>query len=244
MNIYISVIFVFFVLLTLFLCLLNLLQMTIKLSVQFTQPAIYSENYGIITPVPILNTTGRNHRNITLAVTLGARTGNVLFQLGSAIAIAAHYNLNLCINRRSESYQIVLDMAPLLNIVFVTCPKPVQKSLDLGNKVNLYNHCCVFEDFYVTHGKFSKSKSLSMGKMMSLTKLFGQQQEKIGDLFDLYGFRQSWKYLTIGPKITELRLKKKVVDDARKKLESLGHVHKRVAIHLRVTDASRMDMYN
>ena len=43
---------------------------------------------------------------------------------------------------------------------------------------------------------------------------------------------------------TELRLKKKVISDSRKKLESLGHVHKRVAIHLRVTDASRMDMYN
>ena len=50
--------------------------------------------------------------------------------------------------------------------------------------------------------------------------------------------------MTIGPKITELRLKKKVISDSRKKLENLGHVHKRVAIHLRVTDASGSEHYN
>ena len=157
------------ILLTLCLCLLYLIKGSAR-HVQFTQPAIYSGDYGGITPVPILNTTGGNNRNITLAVTVGGRTGNVLFAVGSAIAMAAHYNLNLCINRRSPSYQIVLEVAPLLNIVTKTCLNPVQKSLNLGGKVNLYNHCCVFEDFYVTHGQYSKSNSLSQGKMMSLAK--------------------------------------------------------------------------
>ena len=66
------------ILLTLCLCLLNLIKGSAR-HVQFTQPAIYSGDYGGITPVPILNTTGGNNRNITLAVTVGGRTGNVLF---------------------------------------------------------------------------------------------------------------------------------------------------------------------
>ena len=81
MNIYISEICLgSLILLTLCLCLLNLLQKKLSARhVQFTQPAIYSGDYGGITPVPILNTTGGNNRNITLAVTVGGRTGNVLF---------------------------------------------------------------------------------------------------------------------------------------------------------------------
>ena len=165
----------------------------------FKQPATYNGDYGILNTT----TTKGNNSNITIAVTLGGRTGNVLFGIGSGIAIAAHYNLNLCVNQASPSFQIVREIAPLLNMVPKTCPKAIQKSLELGNKVNLYNHCCAFEDFYVTRGKYSKSESLASGKMMSLDKLFGwhqQQQEKLGNIFDLHGSRQSWKYLKIGSK--------------------------------------------
>ena len=182
----------------------------------------------------------RNNRNITLAVTLRGRTGNVLFQVGSAVAIAARYNLNLCIDRMSPTYNIFLEMEPLLNIIPKTCSNYIQKLLKYGNKINLYNRCLAFDDdFYLTHGNFSRQKSLLRGKLIGLDKLFCQHhQDKLSHLFDLRGWRQSWKYLKIGPRVKQLRLKNKVILDARKKLERLGHIHKRVAIHLRVTDAS------
>ena len=36
--------------------------------------------------------------NPTLAITLAGRTGNVLFEMASGMAIAEHYGLDLCID--------------------------------------------------------------------------------------------------------------------------------------------------
>ena len=201
------------------------------------------------TTAPVVNTTVHSrNKNISLALTLGGRTGNVLFEMASGIAIAAHYNLDLCVDPSLRSapgaYGTVMEIAPLLNNVPKKCPGNIQKSLESGKKINLFNRCCVFEDFYSTHGAFLWSQivrthSLSKTTKMGLEDLFGQPREKLGDLYHLHGFRQSWKYLEMGPKETELRLKKEVILEARKKLESLAPFRKRVAIHLRVTDASK-----
>ena len=47
--------------------------------------------------------------------------------------------------------------------------------------------------------------------------------------------------MEMGLRKTELRLKKKVIMEARKNLENLVPLRKRVAIHLRVTDASKAE---
>ena len=57
-------------------------------------PVMYSEANGSITPIPIIKTVKGKHRNITLAIKLGGRMGNVLFGVESGLAIAAHYGLN------------------------------------------------------------------------------------------------------------------------------------------------------
>ena len=49
---------------------------------------MYSHVNGSISSCRIINNIERNNRNITLAVTLRGHTGNVLFQVGSAVAIA------------------------------------------------------------------------------------------------------------------------------------------------------------
>ena len=62
---------------------------------KFKQPATYYGDYG--------GNITKDNKNITIAVTLRGRTGNVLFGIGSAMAIAAHYNLNLCVNQGPNS---------------------------------------------------------------------------------------------------------------------------------------------
>ena len=208
-------------------------------------PVMYSEANGSITPIPIIKTVKGKHRNITLAIKLGGRMGNVLFGVESGLAIAAHYGLNLCVNGMSPAYKIFLDMAPLLNIIPKTCSNQIQKSLQFGHKINVYGHSCFgFQYVSVTHGNFSKKKSLLKEKMMTLSKVFGQQPKEKVNLVELHFLRHDWKYLKIGPKKPELRLKNKVISDAKKKLYSFGHIHKRVAIHLRVGDLSQRSKQN
>ena len=46
---------------------------------KLTYPVMFYEADGSISPCPNINNMERNNRNITLAVTLRGRTGNVLF---------------------------------------------------------------------------------------------------------------------------------------------------------------------
>ena len=133
MNIYISDICLGYlaIILTFCLCSLNLFQVTIKISAghtKFKQHAIYYGEYGGDNPAAILNTTrGNNSRNITIAVTMVGRTGNVLFGIGSGMAIAAHYNLNLCVNQGPNSINSIQSQKTLQRLTiksswhFVSC---------------------------------------------------------------------------------------------------------------------------
>ena len=73
---------------------------------------------------------------------------------------------------------------------------------------------------------------------MSLEDLFGREKQRKGDVYYLDSYVQSWRYMRLGPRGTELRLKQQVIMNARKRLEDLapGSIH--VALHLRVMDAS------
>ena len=79
---------------------------------------------------------------------------------------------------------------------------------------------------------------LHLQKRMSLEDLFGPEKQQKGDVYYLESYVQSWRYMRLGPRGTELRLKQRVIKNARRRLEDLapGFIH--VALHLRVMDAS------
>ena len=122
----------------------------------------------------------------------------------------------------------------------------IQKSLESGDKVNLFNRCYVFEDFYISTGEFSwrtwahlQEDSLLQITKMNLDDLFGRPHDILGNLYHLHGFRQSWKYLEIGRGEDVFHLRDHVILEARESLEEIAPSLKRVAIHLRVTDSSK-----
>ena len=124
----------------------------------------------------------------------------------------------------------------------------IQKLLESGEKVNLFNRCCVYEDFFTYTGNFSwrawgyfHEKSLLQTTKMSLDDLFGWPQDTRGNLYHLHGFRQSWKYLELGGGEGVFHLRNHVILEARESLEEIARSTKRVAIHLRVTDSSKAD---
>ena len=124
----------------------------------------------------------------------------------------------------------------------------IQRSLESGEKVNLFNRCFVFEDFYVSTGAFSwrtwahlHEDSLIQKTKMSLDALFDQPQDTLQNLYHLHGFRASWKYLEIGGGEDVFHLKDHVILGARESLKKIAPLSKRVAIHLRVTDLSKAD---
>ena len=169
-------------------------------------------------------------------------TGNVLFELASGVAIAAHYNLAVCLDSGSRWFPLVSEVAALLNHVPEGCPGRTQARIDAGDRVDITNHCCVFEDFTVTpHGPDELVKAFNRffrRSTLSLEDLFDRQRGRHGDLYYLHSHLQSWKYFRLGPGEEELRLKGDVILSARRRLESLAPGHERVAVHLRVMDAS------
>ena len=44
------------------------------------------------------------------------------------------------------------ELVPMLNNVPKPCPKDIQRRIVAGDRMDLTNHCCVFEDFAVTRG--------------------------------------------------------------------------------------------
>ena len=73
---------------------------------------------------------------------------------------------------------------------------------------------------------------------MSLEGLFGPEKQRKGDVYYLDSYVQSWRYMRLGPRGTELRLKQQVIMNARKRLDDLAPGSTHVALHLRITDAS------
>ena len=167
------------------------------------------------------------------------RTGNNLFQLASGLAIAAHYQFDLCLDR---VYPAVSKIAPLVNMVPKTCSSDIMRRIKEGDVISIYNSCCVFEDFYVQKGgkwqgnpeKWTKKIAIRL----SLSDLFGHLRGKLGDLYHMRGYRESWRYLDLGPKESRLQLQRPVWLSARERLEHLFPGGKHVAVHLRVGDAS------
>ena len=160
------------------------------------------------------------------------RTGNALFEIASGVAIAAHYKLDVCLY--NLDHYIESEVLPLLERVPETCSDFVLKRMKFGDKVDISNHCCVFEDFSVSGNE----------KRMSLMELFGNGLGN-GKIYNLVSYLQSWKYLQLAPKMAEIHLKQQVISSARKYLETIVPQNKRVAIHLRLTDASGpQHMYN
>ena len=193
----------------------------------------------------MLEITSLRKRN-TLAVAINGHLGNALFEIASAVAIAAHYNLSVCLHDHVNHYVVIAsDVQSLLANVPEVCPEHIQKRMNMGDQVHIYNHCCVFEDFFVSPYHKGK-KSFLFGRYggrtdrtrMSLKDLFPRGQEEDGKIYSLYSFLQSWKYLQLAPKMAEVRLKPGVISNARKYLENIAPNQKRVALHLRVGDAS------
>ena len=169
-------------------------------------------------------------------------TGNVLFEIASGSAIAARYKLDVCLDSDSRWYPLASELAPMLNNVPAPCPKDIQERIASGDRIDLTNHCCVFEDFTVTpYGGNELSKAfnrLFRRRTMSLANLFGPEKQRRGDLYYLNSHLQSWRYMRLGPRVTELRLTQNVTMNARRRLEDIAPASKHVALHLRVMDAS------
>ena len=150
--------------------------------------------------------------------------------------------LDVCLDTNSPSYPLASELMPMLNNVPMPCPKGILEKIVAGDRIDLTNHCCVFEDFAVTpHGGSVRNKSLNPlfhQRTISLDDLFGQEKQQKGEVYYLDSFVQSWRYMRLGPKGTELKLKEHVIMNAKMRLEDLapGCIH--VALHLRVKDAS------
>ena len=159
--------------------------------------------------------------------------------------MSGNLKLDACLDSNSQWYPMVCQLAPMLNNIPVPCPKNIQKKIAAGDRIDLTNHCCVFEDFtahFITNpGGNMLSKALNLPvrqRTISLEDLFGPEKQQKGDVYYLNSYIQSWRYMRLGPRGTELRLKQQVIMNARKRLEDLapGSIH--VALHLRVMDAS------
>ena len=190
---------------------------------------------------PAFGGTRKSNRT-TLAIRAMGGTGNVLFEIASGSAIAARYTLDACLDSDSRWYPLASELAPMLNNVPTPCPKDVQERIATGDRIDLTNHCCVFEDFTVTpYGGNELSKAFNRlfhQSTKSLEDLFGPEEQRRGDVYYLNSHLQSWRYIRLGPRGTELRLKQQVIINARRRLEDLAPGSTHVAIHLRVMDAS------
>ena len=150
--------------------------------------------------------------------------------------------LDVCFDPDSRWYPLANELVPMLNNVPMPCSKGIREKILEGDRIDLTNHCCVFEDFAATpHGGHVQNKSfnpLFHQKTMSLEDLFGREKQQKGDVYYLDSYVQSWRYMRLGPRGTELRLKERVIMNAKRRLEDLapGCIH--VALHLRVKDAS------
>ena len=180
----------------------------------------------------MLKSTSLRKRNRTLAIYVNGRTGNALFEIASTVAIATNYNLDVCLD--NIDHYVASEVLPLLTNVPDICPDHIQERMIMGDKIDIANHCCVFEDFYVSpNGKRSANP-----KRMSLEDLFGKEQEGKGQIYSIHSYLQSWKYLHLAEKKAEVHLKQHFLSSARKYLENIVPDLKRVALHLRVADAS------
>ena len=125
------------------------------------------------------------------------------------------------------------------------CPHDIQRRLVMGDKIYISNRCCVFEDFYVNpfFGIYFWNicpiyMQFLCGKRMSLEALFGKEQERNGQIYSIHSYLQSWKYLHLAKNWAEVHLNPHFISSARKYLKNIAPDHKRVALHLRVADAS------
>ena len=202
---------------------------------------------GDIASDPPQNINKHSNSSQILSMALWGRTGNILFQLASGLSIAANYQFDLCLDR---VYPLLGKIAPLLNMVPKTCPSNIMRRLNEGDFISIYNDCCVFEDFYVQKGgKWQEGKPRILikkgGIRLSLSDLFGNLRGKLGDLYHMIGYRESWRYLVLGPERSIMRLQRQVWLSARGRIERLFPGGKHVAIHLRVGDASNPNhVYN
>ena len=68
--------------------------------------------------------------------------------------------LDVCLDPSSPSYSLARELMPMLNNVPMPCPKGILEKIVAGDRIDLTNHCCVFEDFVATpHGGNVRNKS-------------------------------------------------------------------------------------
>ena len=127
------------------------------------------------------------------------------------------------------------EVLDFVNNIPDPCPRDMREKIDKGDTIVMSNHCCVFEDFNVTTKVGDMRTS---GTRISLEDLFGKEKNKNEEIYSLQSFLQSWKYLKLAPEITEIQLKQEIVSSAKKYLKNIVPNEKRVAIHMRVLDAS------
>ena len=61
--------------------------------------------------------------------------------------------LDTCLDTDSQWYSLASELVPILNTIPMPCPKGIQERIVAGDRIDLTNHCCVFEDFAATpHG--------------------------------------------------------------------------------------------
>ena len=157
-------------------------------------------------------------------------------EISSSFKLNFIFQLNKCIsgfhNLRHDDMHEVLDF---VNNIPDPCPRDMREKIDKGDTIVMSNHCCVFEDFNVT----TKAGDMrTSGTRISLEDLFGKEKNKNEEIYSLQSFLQSWKYLKLAPEITEIQLNQEIVSSAKKYLENIVPNEKRVAIHMRVLDAS------
>ena len=58
--------------------------------------------------------------------------------------------LDVCLDTDSPSYPFASELVPILTNIPMPCPKGIQERIVAGDRINLTNHCCVFEDFAAT----------------------------------------------------------------------------------------------
>ena len=137
--------------------------------------------------------------------------------------------MNACIdNFDNQLDNDTKEALTLFNNIPEYCPGHIKKIFKTGDIIQIANRCCVFEDFNVS----------STGTIMSLEELFRQEKNYNQEIYSLQSFLQSWKYLQLAPKTAEVHLKPAIVSNARKTLENFVPNCKKVAIHLRILDAS------
>ena len=74
--------------------------------------------------------------------------------------------LDVCLDTNSPSYPLASELMPMLNNVPMPCPKGILEKIVAGDRIDLTNHCCVFEDFAVHRYMWTKFfKTLFRQKM-------------------------------------------------------------------------------